>query len=74
MSIIKNNDMNFQFANVSELNNGVTMHELCAVEGLAIYVSANRMKESIRKTEADLSVLWQGNVKRRIRPDRRLRC
>ena len=49
--------MDFQFANVSELNNGVTMHELCAAEGLAIYVSANRMKESMKKTEAEFAAI-----------------
>jgi len=49
--------MNFQFANASELNNGVTMHELCAAEGLAIYVSANRMKESMKKTEAEFATI-----------------
>ena len=53
----KNKIMNFQFANVSELNNGVTMHELCAAEGLAIYVSANRMKESMKKTEAEFATI-----------------
>ena len=53
----KDNDMDFQFANVSELNNGVTMHELCAAEGLAIYVSANRMKESMKKTESEFATI-----------------
>jgi len=49
--------MNFQFVNVSELNNGVTMHELCAAEGLAIYVSANRMKESMKKTAQEFAAI-----------------
>ena len=42
--------MNFQFANKSELENGVSMHELCAAEGLATYVSANRMKGRPKNT------------------------
>jgi len=47
--------MKFQFANPSELNFGVTMHELCAAEGLAIFVSQNRMKESMKKTESEFA-------------------
>lgn len=37
--------MDFQFANKSELEFGVTMHELCAAEGLAIYINKNRHNE-----------------------------
>ncbi len=47
--------MNFQFANPSELNFGVTMHELCAAEGLAIYMKANRLKESFKKTHQEFA-------------------
>jgi len=39
--------MDFQFANKSELDYGVTIHELCAAEGLAIYTKANCHKESM---------------------------
>jgi hypothetical protein len=47
--------MQFNFVNLSELNNGVTMHELCAAEGLAWYVNENRAKESMVKTEAEFA-------------------
>ena len=33
------------------------MHELCAAEGLAIYVSANRMKESMKKTAQEFAAI-----------------
>lgn len=49
--------MNFQFANPSELSFGVTMHELCAAEGLAIYMAANRMKESFKKTYQEIAAI-----------------
>lgn len=31
------------------------MHELCAAEGLAIYVSENRAKEIMKKTESEFA-------------------
>jgi hypothetical protein len=49
--------MTFQFANVSELNFGVTMHELLAAEGLATYIKANKAKESIFKTHAEFATI-----------------
>lgn len=47
--------INFKFANVLEINFGVTMNELIAAEGLAVYVSENRFKESFIKTEAEFA-------------------
>lgn len=47
----------FNFANASDLQHGITMHELCAAEGLAIYVSQNNAKESMVKTEAEFAAI-----------------
>lgn len=47
--------INFKFANISELNFGVTMQELTAAEGLATYINENRMKESFIKTEEEFA-------------------
>ena len=49
--------MDFQFANIDELNYGVTIHELCSAEGLAIYTKANRHKESMFKTHAEFAAI-----------------
>ncbi len=46
--------MQFRYANISELNHGVSMHELCAAESLASYIKANP-KEKMFKTEKEFS-------------------
>lgn len=45
----------FKYADINELNFGISMDELCAAEGLAIYVSENRFKESMIKSEAEFA-------------------
>ena len=45
----------FKFANPSELQFGISMDELLAAEGLAIYISKNRHTESFYKTEAEFA-------------------
>ncbi len=47
----------FVFANPSELQFGVSMDELLAAEGLAIFISKNRHTESFFKTENEFAAI-----------------
>ena len=45
----------YKFANIDELNYGISNLELDAAEGLASYVSANRFKENFFKSLEDFA-------------------
>jgi len=52
----KSATVNFQFANPTELNFGVTEYELCAAEGLATFISeAGPIKQPIKKTRQEIA-------------------